>query len=1321
MSKDIVQSGNNSSPLNFVTDKSTFNPNTTEHVQLFNKTAIKKKSPTMKISITEIQKATDIQLQSIVNGNVSYELLPDIVKNISKDSIIRSLENLSKKFSVSFENYYHIDSDIDVKNNDRFHNSIEIYLRELQFQEEFISKYTDHYVDVFSTRTNVGGMSHIDNLHNLNCYDIKEYKNKETELEKERQIKEKQIHENLLFDVQSKRLNLNAKSIEQTKNWDKEIADIEERYTKIQEDVDTSCRMLSEATQKLNSMEGVSDNDIKLKYQCEAKVLQCSHALLLKQEQLKTAKMNKQNSEKNVLTKKENREQLQKKIEEFYTNLNELKEKKLQTMKEQQIKTRELKEEQTKIQHCEEEIRKTLTSSLLIKYNKDREERIKQQQEYIRKIADEQKRIREAEIERKRIDEEKRKSQIEHRRKAFIEQQANKIAQLEELKTKEAQRRADIVKQRIADIEKKNKEYRETIELQQKMMNAAKREKVITNQRRKEIELKREESKKQAEHEHDVLNQQLANACDIASKHSNDDKSQRLLEYRKLLHNKRNNTSQDIENKTLSSSHKQLDDDTTLSRSIKGISAGALTKLLMVFNFDFYRSNYEDAKHFSISQALEHYLSFGKEEGRVISKKHAQHITGCPDFDIIYYRETNKDIQHLSLRDLCIHYNNIGKKEKREIKEGLLAIHDYRECSEEVDEKINLIDTESTISDLKTHDDDSSESIEDVNDTNYSSTTHNICIIYPYYEKKNHTKNQTNLAYFLKYGMDKTLWRKNIHVTLLLIINGHNCELNLPVRDDIMIWKRDYNNEYDIGSYKLGIEYIESIHQEKLYDVYDYLFIMNSSVMGPFCKSDNNTHWLDPFINKIEQEDSVICSPVINFLSNRDRGGPGPRCQTYCSLILMNKTIYNLLLDTKVSRICEDSLLQDEVIRYANVFDVHKTHSDIILFGEYGFTRVFTENGYNISCLSYDNINYNDKQLWNKYSDRNDRADEYTEELFYKRIFIKNNWVVGDTFRDSLPVLYDLTINETYKQLSLVDFIKKHTSPIHLDYESLQISPTGDINLGLIKSLNVRSSQLLLGCWVDKQEFYNLFGYSEEVIIFPKQNKNNRSVCIYTHIDSDNTIRDYVIQGLKTLIIMNYDIIFCTTLSEISNVTLPFKVRYYNFDTPLSNFNEGHIKMLYDVVTTTNLSNYDNVLSLNNNLVFPCHGISNMDVEIKDMNSRYDAWMLYKTSWDVPCGNTYANFSKKTIPLLIHFMNKINNHPSEAISVLYEKYLINTLSEKTPKIGFIVTNPNLYPIRYCLRNTKCFGVLLKSVLQFLNRDNDIKNPVLRFLLRYLNI
>jgi hypothetical protein len=85
----------------------------------------------------------------------------------------------------------------------------------------------------------------------------------------------------------------------------------------------------------------------------------------------------------------------------------------------------------------------------------------------------------------------------------------------------------------------------------------------------------------------------------------------------------------------------------------------------------------------------------------------------------------------------------------------------------------------------------------------------------------------------------------------------------------------------------------------------------------------------------MEKENSAICSPVINFLKSNDAGGPGPRCQSYCSLIKINKNIYNLLLHTKISNLSEGTNNKNVPLHSHFVLTHHKKHHNIILIGEY--------------------------------------------------------------------------------------------------------------------------------------------------------------------------------------------------------------------------------------------------------------------------------------------------------------------------------------------------------------------------------------------------
>ena len=374
-----------------------------------------------------------------------------------------------------------------------------------------------------------------------------------------------------------------------------------------------------------------------------------------------------------------------------------------------------------------------------------------------------------------------------------------------------------------------------------------------------------------------------------------------------------------------------------------------------------------------------------------------------------------------------------------------------------------------------------------------------IAIIYAYYERKNEQKNQTNLSFFIKYGLDKSRW-KDMDITTLFIINGHQCEVLIPEREDIIVWKRDYNNEYDIGSYKLGIQYFEDKYKRKFYDIFDHLFIMNAGIFGPIYESDKNSHWLDPFFNKLKNEDSVICSPVINFLRDDDAGGPGPRCQSYCSLIKIDRYIYNLLLNTKISMLSEGTKNNTYQNRLGKVIDIHQDKVGIILFGEYGLTRILLNNNYKISCLIYDNINYFDKNIYDNFSHRIDRYDDFKEEYFEKCIFIKNNWFIDESTKDSLPVMYNKTKNYYLDKLKLKIL---ETQNIIYDYDSLQISNIIDVmdHIKIDKNKNkpysclcnvndksLNNSDCPFPCsnkkriCLDKKEGFEIFGNSEEVI-----------------------------------------------------------------------------------------------------------------------------------------------------------------------------------------------------------------------------------------------
>lgn len=478
---------------------------------------------------------------------------------------------------------------------------------------------------------------------------------------------------------------------------------------------------------------------------------------------------------------------------------------------------------------------------------------------------------------------------------------------------------------------------------------------------------------------------------------------------------------------------------------------------------------------------------------------------------------------------------------------------------------------------------------------------HKIAIIFPYYEVRNCNRNQTNLSYFLKYALNKTKW-KNMNITILFIINGRQCEVLIPEKKDIIVWKRDYHDECNLDIYRLGIGYFEKKFKKKFYNMFNNLFIIDSNCFGPIYKQNRYKHWLDPFLNKIKEEKSVMC---------RHKNIP-------CLLIKINKSIYNLILYKK-----------------------NKTKS----------WRALT--------LNLLNKDY-------KISHCNTQSD-----LFIKNTILKN--------------------------------MKK--SDILYLYENLNFK-----NIYCLENENKEGS-----------------------VLWPQQNKNNKSVVIYCHYDEDLLIKDYVIQSLKTLIILEYDIIFCTTSSQINNIDLPFKIHYFKNKQNMTAGND--IIMLQHILNSVNLDKYEWVKFLNDSIMLPIHGLDNMRDTIKKYRSKNDFWGLYlsneKQNHLCSC---HIEFKKTCIPKLKEFLNtafdilklETKSEIINSIEVKLTRYLANcnfiydgvVKYSELKKAHCIMFNPiNVYTY---ISRKEVFGIKWKYIGNYINLDR-INNPCLNYLMRYLKM
>ena len=97
--------------------------------------------------------------------------------------------------------------------------------------------------------------------------------------------------------------------------------------------------------------------------------------------------------------------------------------------------------------------------------------------------------------------------------------------------------------------------------------------------------------------------------------------------------------------------------------------------------------------------------------------------------------------------------------------------------------------------------------------------TASIGIIYVYYERINEQKNQTNLSFFLKYGLNENLWSK-LNIETLIVVNGHQCEVVIPTKPNIFVLKEDNCSDWE-GWYN-GIKYLEEIKLTPIWKQYDF-------------------------------------------------------------------------------------------------------------------------------------------------------------------------------------------------------------------------------------------------------------------------------------------------------------------------------------------------------------------------------------------------------------------------------------------------------------------------------------------------------------------
>jgi hypothetical protein len=601
-----------------------------------------------------------------------------------------------------------------------------------------------------------------------------------------------------------------------------------------------------------------------------------------------------------------------------------------------------------------------------------------------------------------------------------------------------------------------------------------------------------------------------------------------------------------------------------------------------------------------------------------------------------------------------------------------------------------------------------------------------IGIIYVYYERINEQKNQTNLSFFIKYGLNNNLW-SDLDISTLFVINGRQCEVLIPKKPNIYVLKEDNCSDWE-GWYN-GIKYFEKMKGRKIWEIFDYLCLINSGAIGPIYEENQNDHWLNPFYQKMVKDNAVICSPCMSFLPITHPSGPGPKVVPIFTLIRCTKSIIHLLTNVKIS--CTDKLSTDT--HYMNhflslynsdtntVFGKKKDKTDAALTGEYGLSRILINNGYRVTSLLYNHFDCHDPNKWkiNGFKEPDRYKSFNGKNVPLNTIFIKNIWRSNDTYV-SLPVLYNECLDFVYSKLNMKNIFKS-TNNILYNYELLNYNSTG---VGLHNSPN----------WNSKKDFYYKYGIAEECVLFNLPFKNYNGCLIYAHYDSENIVKDYVIQTIKTFRYFGYDILFYTASKKMNNInTLPCNVIYVNNQGPGTDWKiwlHGCISLL------KNNKKYSHVFLLNDSIILPINGIENFGKTILNMRETSDFWGHWESNeieWHLV--GTPIEFKFSMINDVINFINnsinsiKSSNNNNKLdyvfkVEVKFSKYLVDLGYKWNAVIKNDILDNSLdcpvfnpLNIQKWINNPMSFAIKWKYMISYLNKE--IVSPELNYLTRFL--
>lgn len=596
-----------------------------------------------------------------------------------------------------------------------------------------------------------------------------------------------------------------------------------------------------------------------------------------------------------------------------------------------------------------------------------------------------------------------------------------------------------------------------------------------------------------------------------------------------------------------------------------------LEKEMKNYNSEFYKNNNLDLKNLNENELFLHFKKYGFHENRIfydksLKKKLPDNIldykydsnNNLYKFNIESYRKNNIDLDSLCDDDLIEHFINFGFKEKRLFCQPINEFDYEYYLKNNSDIKLNYINNNDLCKCVwkhylyhgyfegktynKNHKNTYLNNIKNIKNINKT------LVIYVYYNRPGEYKNETNLSFFINQTIKKRDSIKD-NIEFLFIINNYYTEVKIPTQKNIYILKN--KNSMDFEAYLLGIKYIEKKYSRKIDKLYDNVMFMNCSCTGPFI--NDNSFWLQKFYNKLN-EYTVCCSSILTFI-NTESCIFGPQIPGY--LFLIKSNYIHLLIK-------HNNILKNNRSFSNTVIGPKKNKYDCIISGEHCISKVLLQHNLNIASICNDNLDYRQKKNYHFLKFNADRHNIFNFSL-YKSIFIKNHWRIDNSNRDCYPVMW----SQTKKEIEILNnmFFINYKNNI-LNYNLLSINNTGTIRFN-------KSS------WKSKDNFGDIFSDSEELITFPKSNCTKTINYFHNDKHSDNKLQRYIIEGIKSLLYLNYRINFYTNLKKPFNFNIPDSI---------------------NIIYTNRVQN--NIIFNNQNvgtdLLFPCTNFETFEKEIKD-------------------------------------------------------------------------------------------------------------------------